>query len=293
MRKRFYDEECQEAFYHLIIRVPEHTYGQTEFAFQEDHKLYFENLLFKLEGIYCLKMVSYCIMSTHVHIILSRDNNAHKELSLIETAKRYKKYYKLKVAPDARCAAVRKFRIQLNNLSEFMRDLQRRFTFWYNNKSGIERHGSLWHPRFKSVSLTSLKALLECMKYVELNPVRAKMVKAPGEYRFCSWGHICKSDPRGIFLKRRIVAGIRYFKTLENKHLSDNKIFRHYAGDLEALAYYVKNNKNVKSIEPYVKSHLLSNSKLWSNLKAIGGEHYPVGQSYGNRRPRTIMFRME
>ena len=56
---------------------------------------------------------------------------------------------------------VRKFKRRLNDLSEFMRDFQRRFTFWYNNQFPERRRGSLWNPKFKSVVLASGQALAD------------------------------------------------------------------------------------------------------------------------------------
>ena len=287
---RFYNDKTKKAFYHLIIRVPEHTKGQNGFAFEDKDKDYLENLLFRLESIYLFEIASYCIMSNHVHLILARNNKAHIDLSLKETAERMQIYYDLKERPDARNAKVRKFRIQLNNISEFMRDYQRRFTFWYNKNVDGGRKGSLWHPRFKSVALTSRRALVECMKYVELNPVRAKMVRHPSLYNYCSYSHICNDDQRGSYLKEIIIKNIRHLSDDGEKNLGDQQVFKWYTNDLEILAYFVAENKNIKNVDPYIKAHFLNSCKLWSRLKTIGGDDSLTGIGHGGIQPREIEF---
>ena len=51
-----------------------------------------------------------------------------------------------------------------------------------------KRSGSLWEGRYKSSPIQSNRYLLSCCRYVELNPVRAKMVEFPWEYRWSSCG---------------------------------------------------------------------------------------------------------
>ncbi|MBV5342874.1 transposase, partial [bacterium] len=49
------------------------------------------------------------------------------------------------------------------------------------------RSGGLWQGRYKSSYLQTDLYLLSCMRYIELNPVRAAMVAAPGNYRWSSY----------------------------------------------------------------------------------------------------------
>jgi putative transposase len=50
------------------------------------------------------------------------------------------------------------------------------------------RTGTLWEGRYKASLVDSEAYLLACMRYIELNPVRANMVSHPGEYRWSSYG---------------------------------------------------------------------------------------------------------
>lgn len=51
------------------------------------------------------------------------------------------------------------------------------------------RSGSLWEGRFKSSLVDSERYLLACYRYIELNPVRAGMVRHPAEYGWSSYRH--------------------------------------------------------------------------------------------------------
>ncbi len=50
-----------------------------------------------------------------------------------------------------------------------------------------QRTGTLWEGRYKATLLDSENYLLTCSRYIELNPIRAKMVKKPGDYPWSSF----------------------------------------------------------------------------------------------------------
>ncbi len=290
-RQRYWQKDTERAYYHLIAKVVENTPGNFAYAFNDTQKQKLEQMLWRLDSVYLTEVVSYCIMSNHIHIVLMHDNKADEKLSMKEAALRYQNYYKLAEMPDARSTEVSHFRKRINNVSEFMRDLQRQFTWWYNHKQGINRKGSLWNKGFINVTLKSRKAFVECMKYVELNAVRGKMVHTPGDYRFSSWGHIVKNDGIGKKLQSRVIAHLRYMMGEEASLQSDREVFLGYAGDLEALGILVAENKDIKHIDPYTRTYLLAQCEHWTRLKIISGEDTLVGVGHGGRRPRTVDFK--
>jgi len=73
----------------------------------------------------------------------------------------------------------------LNAISDMMQALGRRYVY-YMNKT-YKRTGTLWEGRYKSSLVDSDHYLLTCMRYIELNPVRANMVEHPGEYKWSSY----------------------------------------------------------------------------------------------------------
>jgi putative transposase len=62
--------------------------------------------------------------------------------------------------------------------------------------AAYRRSGTLWEGRFKSSLVDSERYVLACYRYIELNPVRARMVRHPFEYRWSSYrdNAICQGD---------------------------------------------------------------------------------------------------
>jgi hypothetical protein len=73
-----------------------------------------------------------------------------------------------------------RFNARIFDVSELMRQVQSTYARWFNRT--FERKGRLWGDRFKSTLLEDEEAAFECLLYVELNPVRAGIVKRPEEF---------------------------------------------------------------------------------------------------------------
>lgn len=71
------------------------------------------------------------------------------------------------------------------SITHMMQDLGRKHVRYINTT--YKRSGTLWEGRFKSSLVDSEVYLLTCMRYIEMNPVRASMVKHPSEYRWSSY----------------------------------------------------------------------------------------------------------
>jgi putative transposase len=71
------------------------------------------------------------------------------------------------------------------SLSQLMQFLGRLYVRHFNHK--YTRSGTLFEGRFKSCIVQEDRYLLTCLRYIELNPVRAGMVKDPGDYRWSSF----------------------------------------------------------------------------------------------------------
>ncbi len=70
-------------------------------------------------------------------------------------------------------------------ITHMMQDLGRKYVRYINHS--YKRTGSLWEGRFKASLVESEAYLLTCMRYIELNPVRASMASHPGEYQWSSY----------------------------------------------------------------------------------------------------------
>ena len=81
-------------------------------------------------------------------------------------------------------------------LSEMMRDAGSRFVVLFNKRHG--RTGTLFEGRFRASVIDSDGYLLTVMRYVEANPVRARMVQRPWEYRWSSYAQNASGEPAGL-----------------------------------------------------------------------------------------------
>ena len=90
---------------------------------------------------------------------------------------------------------------RMHSLSEFMKTLLQRFTCWFNRVH--ERSGTLWEQRYKSVIVESGVASRTMAAYIDLNPVRAGMVKDPADYRWSSYGEAIGGGNKGNGRKAR------------------------------------------------------------------------------------------
>jgi REP element-mobilizing transposase RayT len=154
--------------------------------------------LAEIESVFCIDVCAYAIMSNHYHLVLYINKMKVDSLTDIEVIERWLKIYK---GPDVirRFTAgekltkehheliteiVTKWRRRLEDISWFMRTLNEPISRQANFEDNCKGH--FWEGRFKSQALLDEQALLTCMAYVELNPIRAKMAETPESSEFTS-----------------------------------------------------------------------------------------------------------
>ncbi len=91
-----------------------------------------------------------------------------------------------------------------SSLSNTMKVVGSRYAQYFNKK--YHRTGTLWEGRHRSSLVQSDRYLLTCMRYIELNPVRASMVKLPDDYTWSSyrvngWGDESWLTPHPDYLR--------------------------------------------------------------------------------------------
>lgn len=86
--------------------------------------------------------------------------------------------------------------------SRLMQSVGRRYVRYINAK--YKRTGTLWEGRYKSSLIDSDNYLLTCYKYIESNPIRAGMVKQPGEYPWSSYRHNAGMDDNPLISSHQL-----------------------------------------------------------------------------------------
>jgi putative transposase len=89
-----------------------------------------------------------------------------------------------------------------NGLSRLMQFVGRRYVRYINKT--YKRTGTLWEGRFKSSMIESEEYLLTCMRYIELNPVRARMVRKPDKYSWSSYGVNADGERGGLVTPHKV-----------------------------------------------------------------------------------------
>ena len=106
-------------------------------------------------------------------------------------------------------------------LQILMQSLGRRYVQYINYT--YRRTGTLWEGRYKSSVIDKDNYLFACGRYIELNPVRAKMVKHPKEYPWSSYRHRAEGILNKLIDFDPAYAGLG--KTDRERQLNYRKLF--------------------------------------------------------------------
>ncbi|MES9880127.1 MAG: transposase [Sedimenticola sp.] len=113
-------------------------------------------------------------------------------------------------------------------ISRMMQSVGRRYVQYFNHQ--YQRSGTLWEGRYRSCLVQTECYLLEAYRYIELNPVRAKMVDDPGEYGWSSYpinalgkvSELCTPHPEYMKLGKRKDTRMRRYRALFSAHVEDD-----------------------------------------------------------------------
>ena len=205
------DSLTKPAIYHCISRVVDR-----RFVFGDEEREQFRMFLRMYENFTGCRLLAYCIMSNHFHILLEVPPMPAGGISDDELLKRLRAIYsdgvvdqvakELKAAREKGLAAYaqqihERYTYRMHDLSQFMKTVLQRMTRWFNTTH--QRKGTLWEERYKSVIVESGIAARTMAAYIDLNPVRAGMVSDPAAYRWSSYGEAVGDGARGNGKKAR------------------------------------------------------------------------------------------
>jgi REP element-mobilizing transposase RayT len=151
-----------------------------------------------LGEVFCIDVCAYAVMANHHHVVLRLNPEQAAALSDEAVVERWSRLFSLPLlveryrqglsASDVEVETAREwiatYRERLADLSWFMRCLNEPIARWANAEDGCT--GRFWEGRFKSQALLDEPALLSCMAYVDLNPIRAGMAETPEMSDFTS-----------------------------------------------------------------------------------------------------------
>lgn len=168
------------AYYHCTSRCVRRAFlcGRDRYSSKNfDHRRqWIETRLAELSRVFAIDLLAYAIMSNHYHVVLRLDPAASAAWSDDEVIERWGKLYRLpdNAVPESRITLWRR---RLSDLSWFMRCINEPIARRANREDRCK--GRFWEGRFTSQALLDEIAVLRCMAYVDLNPIRAGMASTP------------------------------------------------------------------------------------------------------------------
>ncbi len=198
-----------------------------------------------------IKILAYCIMDNHAHILINVD--------------------------------------KIEDMSKFMHKINFTFAQFYNYMEN-KRVGYVFRDRFSSEQIFNEKYLLNCIIYIHNNPVKAKMVKNPKDYKYSSYNDY--KNKKGIYNNNLIKEIIDVSEILNekceseysfydiernNEEIIDNIILKYEEqynmsilkmkkekAIMKKIIYELKNNYRIKykEISPKIKLSLSTISRL-------------------------------
>ena len=214
----------EDTVYHIISRtaLPGYVLGDVE-------KDYLLGLIKSLSDIFFVDVFGFCIMGNHFHLLVkmkSAENYSNEEvkkrLSLFRTCD-------VEMITDGQ---VPFFKEKFSNLSEFLKELKQRFSRYYNKLH--ERRGYFWGDRFKSVIVENGDTLINCLAYIDLNPIRAGLAAKPEDYRWSSMGYHAQTANKDAFLSTDFGLS-SYGEMSETERLTDYREFLYEKGAIETV----------------------------------------------------------
>ena len=188
-------------YYHCISRCVRRAFlcGRDKFSGQDysHRKGWAMERLHELASVFSMDICAYAIMSNHYHLVLRVDlmgNTALTEQEVVDRwsqlftpnglVQRYLNSETDEAESKRACAMIEIWRERLCDISWYMRCLNEHLARRANEEDKCK--GRFWEGRFKSQALLDDVAVLACMSYVDLNPIRAKMADTPETSEFTS-----------------------------------------------------------------------------------------------------------
>ena len=210
----------ESAVYHVMSRT-----ALDGFPLGDIEKDFMLDLIKRYAALYFVDVLGFCIMGNHFHLLVKMfpDYRFTDE----DIKKRYVVFY-----GDDRAFSygqVPSMREKLSNLSEFVREIKVGFARHYNRHHS--RRGYFWGDRFKSVIVEKGETLINCLAYIDLNPLRAGLVDRSEEYRWNSLGYHIQTGNKDNFLS--LDFGLKEFGVVDSEERL--KRYRRYVYEAGAL----------------------------------------------------------
>lgn len=187
-----------------------------EYIFQNtEDKLKYMELMKKYNEKIPIRIIAYCIMDNHVHLLIYSEN--------------------------------------IQYVSKFMKNVNLLYAMYYNKK--YERVGYVFRNRFEDRRILNEKNMLNCIKYIHMNPVKAHITQKESEYLFSSYkDYINKTN----FVNSEL---LNFLFNSEKDYLEKFLSIKYHNMNLEVEKVDLKNVlKDFLKIKEFSKEEMITNS---------------------------------
>ncbi|WP_066018016.1 transposase [Endozoicomonas atrinae] len=168
----------------------------------------------ELSGVFAIEVCAYAVMSNHYHVVVFINRESGESWDTKAVLQRWTSLFTGPLLVQRFLSGVsldksellrveafaEEYRSRLLDISWFMRCLNEHLAREANKEDGCK--GRFWEGRYKSQALLDEAALLTCMAYVDLNPIRAKMARTPETSEYTSVKERATKASGGRFRKQ-------------------------------------------------------------------------------------------
>ena len=189
-------------FYHCVSRCVRRAFlcGTNHYSGKnyEHRRKWLEAKLLTTADVFAIKLCAYAVMHNHYHVVLHVRPDMASDWTDLDVVNRWHQLFNgtlfsqrfargNSLTKAEQCVLkrdIKVWRFRLTDISWYMRIVNESIARQANEEDRCT--GRFWEGRFKSQALLDERALLSCMAYVDLNPIRAKIANTPEESKFTS-----------------------------------------------------------------------------------------------------------
>lgn len=194
-------KSSETCFFHVMVQGIDKEYVFNE----EKFMVKYQKLLLSNLQDYDVKLIAYCIMSNHAHMLVYTE--------------------------------------KIEDLSKYMHKVNTIFSMYYNTK--LERVGVVFRNRFESQPILNQRHLFNCISYIHNNPVNANIVEKPSMYKYSSYNNFINNNVEKEILKLVFGTSIDYMKTFLILHkqfieydFKEVKYVQNWSSEIDKLMKY-------------------------------------------------------
>lgn len=268
----------EPAVYHVISRTTLEGFvlGDVE----KDHLL---GVIKRMSGFYFAEVLGFCLMGNHFHLVVRM--HPERNYSEEEVRERYDRRYGEERAAALDNGQMRELSKKMADLSEYIKEIKQGFSRYYNKLH--RKKGYFWSERFKSVIVENGETLINCLAYIELNPLRAGLVKRPEDYRWCSLGYHTQTRNKGRFLS--LDFGLREFGVKsEKERLRHFRRFVYEKGGLEGIEKELRRDFEVGKVDRFrLRTRYFTDSGIIGSKAYVSSLYVAFKEHYAGKRDKV------